>query len=57
MASRRPMRIWLVSKVASMPGRPLAAQYRNPSLPNSSSSSMGVTTLPFDFDIFLRSGS
>ena len=45
------------SKAVSAPGRPLAAQYRTPSDPCSSSSAIGVTTLPFDFDIFLRSGS
>ena len=34
-----------------------AAQYRTASEPWRSRMSVGVTTLPFDFDIFLRSGS
>ncbi len=57
IASRRPTFIWLTSKMVSVPGRAQAAQYRTPSDPCSSSSPSGVTTLPFDFDIFLRSGS
>ena len=43
------------SSAVSVPGRPLQAQYRTASDPNSSSVAMGVITLPFDFDIFLRS--
>src|SRR5207247_3677327 len=57
IASRLPTRIWFVSNAVSVPGRAQAAQYRTPSDPCSSSSAIGVTTLPFDFDIFLRSGS
>lgn len=40
-----------------MPGLPLADQYRTASEPCCSSSAIGVTTFPLDFDIFLRSGS
>ena len=57
MARRRPTFIWPSSTAVSTPGRPLAAQYRTPSAPWLSSSGNGVTTLPRDFDIFLRSGS
>ncbi len=57
MARRRPTFIWPSSTAVSTPGRPLAAQYRTPSAPWVSSSGSGVTTLPRDFDIFLRSGS
>ena len=57
MASRRPTRIWPTSNAVSAPGAPRAAQYRTASDPCSSSSPIGVTTLPFDFDIFFRSGS
>src|SRR5258708_3718882 len=38
-------------------GRKLAVKLLNASAPCSSSRCRGVTTLPFDFDIFLRSGS
>ena len=57
MASRRPTFIWPSSTAVSVPGRPLAAQYRTASAPCCSIDGIGVTTLPFDFDIFLRSGS
>ena len=57
MASRRPIFICPSSKAVSVPGRPLAAQYRTASAPCWSSRPIGVTTLPLDFDIFLRSGS
>ena len=57
MASRRPIFIWASSTAVSVPGRPLAAQYRTASAPNFSSIGRGVTTLPLDLDIFLRSGS
>jgi hypothetical protein len=40
-----------------VPRRADAAQYRTASEPCSSSRPIGVTTLPLDFDIFLRSGS
>ena len=35
----------------------MAARQRTASAPNFSSRSVGTTTLPLDFDIFLRSGS
>ena len=57
MARRRPTFICPSSTAVSTPGRPLAAQYRTPSAPWDSSRGSGVTTLPRDFDIFLRSGS
>ena len=57
MARRRPTFIWPSSTAVSTPGRPLAAQYRTPSAPCVASRGSGVTTLPRDFDIFLRSGS
>ena len=57
MARRRPTFICPSSTAVSTPGRPLAAQYRTPSAPWVSSRGSGVTTLPRDFDIFLRSGS
>ena len=57
MASRRPTFIWPSSKAVSVPGRADPDQYRTASVPCCSSSAIGVTTLPFDFDIFLRSGS
>ncbi|ARX87728.1 hypothetical protein SMD44_07210 [Streptomyces alboflavus] len=57
VASRRPIFIWPVSKAVSVPGLPLAAQCRTASEPCVRSRSSGVTALPFDFDIFLRSGS
>ena len=57
MASRRPTLIWLSSNAVSAPRRALAAQYRTASAPYCSRSGMGVTTFPFDFDIFVRSGS
>ena len=57
IASRRPTFICAGSKAVSVPGLALAAQYRTPSAPCSSSNPMGVTTLPLDFDIFFRSGS
>ncbi len=40
-----------------MPGRPMAARQRTASAPYLSRMSLGTTTLPLDFDIFLRSGS
>ena len=57
MARRRPFFIWPSSNAVSVPGRPLAAQYRTASEPCWSRRSSGVTTLPLDLDIFLRSGS
>ena len=57
MARRRPIFIWPTSNAASVPSRAEAAQYRTASEPCSSSRPIGVTTLPLDFDIFLRSGS
>ena len=57
MARRRPIFICPISNAASVPRRADAAQYRTASEPCSSSSPIGVTTLPLDFDIFLRSGS
>src|SRR5450756_2982684 len=57
MANRRPIFIWPTSNAASVPRRADAAQYRTASDPCSSSSPIGVTTLPLDLDIFLRSGS
>src|SRR5581483_2822055 len=57
MASRRPTFICPSSNAVSVPARPLAAQYRTESDPYCSSRPRGVTTLPLDFDIFLRSGS
>ncbi len=57
MARRRPTFICPSSTAVSTPGRPLAAQYRTPSAPWDSRRGRGVTTLPRDFDIFLRSGS
>ena len=57
MARRRPIFIWPTSNAASVPRRAEAAQYRTASEPCSSSRPIGVTTLPLDFDIFLRSGS
>ncbi len=60
MARRRPTLNSpgsLGSNGASPPGRTLADQYLTPSDPNCSRSAVGVTTLPFDFDIFFRSGS
>jgi hypothetical protein len=57
VASRRPTFICPGSKAVSVPGRPPAAQYRTASEPNWSSRPIGVTTLPLDLLIFLRSGS
>src|SRR5260370_23536498 len=57
MARRLPTRNWLTSRAVSVPGRAEQAQYRMASDPCSSSISTGVTTLPLDLDIFLRSGS
>ena len=57
MARRRPTFIWALSKGESIPGRAMAARQRTASAPNSSMISVGTTVLPFDFDIFLRSGS
>ena len=57
IASLRPIFIWPTSNAVSTPGPPRAAQYRTPSDPYSWSRPSGVTTLPLDFDIFLRSGS
>ena len=57
MARRLPTFICPSSTAVSTPGRPLAAQYRIPSAPWDSRRGRGVTTLPRDFDIFLRSGS
>ena len=57
MARRRPIFICPTSNAASVPRRAEAAQYRTASEPCSSSRPIGVTTLPLDFDIFLRSGS
>ncbi len=57
IASLRPIFIWPTSNAVSTPGPPRAAQYRTPSDPYSCRSDSGVTTLPLDFDIFLRSGS
>ncbi len=57
IARRRPIFICPTSNAASVPRRADAAQYRTASDPCSSSRPMGVTTLPLDFDIFLRSGS
>ena len=57
MDSRRPIFIWPSSMAVSVPRRPLAAQYRTASELYFSSSATGVTTLPLDLDIFLRSGS
>ena len=57
MASRRPTFIWLSSNGESSPGRAMAARQRTASAPYLSRISVGTTTLPFDFDIFLRSGS
>ena len=53
----QPIRIWFASNGVSPPGFAHAAQYRMASDPCSSRRASGVTTLPFDFDIFLRSGS
>ncbi len=57
IASRRPIFICCSSKAASIPSRALAAQYRTASAECRSKTSAGTTTLPLDFDIFLRSGS
>ena len=57
MASRRPTFIWVSSNGESMPGRTAAARQRTASAPYLSRTSVGTTTLPLDFDIFLRSGS
>ena len=57
MASRRPTLIWARSNAVSTPSRALNDQYRTASAPCSRSRSMGVTALPLDLDIFLRSGS
>ncbi len=57
IASLRPIFMMPKSTAVSTAGRPLHDQYRNASGPYSSTSGIGVTTLPFDFDIFLRSGS
>ncbi len=57
IARRRPIFIWPTSNAASVPRRAEAAQYRTASEPCSSSRPIGVTTLPLDLDIFLRSGS
>ena len=57
MASRRPIFIWPTSKAASVPSLAEAAQYRTASEPCSTRRSIGVTTLPLDLLIFLRSGS
>ena len=57
VASRRPTLICAGSKARSVPGRPFAAQYRTASEPFCVSRPIGVTTLPLDLDIFLRSGS
>ena len=57
IASRRPTFIWPSSKAASVPGapRPPSSAPRRSRAPRASPS--GVTTLPLDLDIFLRSGS
>ena len=57
MASRRPTFIWVSSNGESRPGRAIAARQRTASAPYFSRTSVGTTALPFDFDIFLRSGS
>ena len=57
IASRRPTFIWVSSKGESSPGRAMAARQRTASAPYLSRTSVGTTTLPLDFDIFLRSGS
>ena len=57
VASRRPTFIWSSLTTVSTPGRAEIAQYRTASVPNCSNKGIGVTTLPLDFDIFLRSGS
>ncbi len=60
MARRRPILTcvgFCGSKAASAPSRLDADQYRTASDPCWSRMSAGVTTLPFDLDIFLRSGS
>ena len=57
IASRRPTFIWDSSNGESRPGRPRAARQRTASAPYFSRISVGTTTLPLDFDIFLRSGS
>ena len=60
IARRRPILIcvgFCGSNAASVPSREDADQYRTASDPCCCRMSAGVTTLPFDFDIFLRSGS
>src|SRR5215203_2606301 len=57
MASRRPTFICVSSNGESAPGRAPAARHRTASVPYRSRTSIGVVALPFDFDIFLRSGS
>ena len=57
IASRRPTFISFSSNGESSPGRALAARQRTASEPYRSRISLGTTTLPCDFDIFLRSGS
>ena len=57
IASRRPTFICDSSKGESRPGRAIAARQRTASAPYFSRTSVGTTTLPLDFDIFLRSGS
>ena len=57
IARRRPTFIWVSSKGESLPGRAIAARQRTASAPYFSRISVGTTTLPLDFDIFLRSGS
>src|SRR5215218_3811569 len=57
IARRRPTFIWVSSNGESSPGRDIAARQRTASAPYLSRMSVGTTTLPLDFDIFLRSGS
>ena len=57
IAKRRPSFICFSSKAASIPRRARPAQYRTASAECRSKTSVGTTTLPLDFDIFLRSGS